>query len=686
MDAFAEPLTCRFNDFLLDRQSRALYRENIGGERTVVPIGSRAFEILCLLIDRHGEFVPRREIMAAIWPNAVVEESNLTVQMSALRRVLDNGRAQRSCIQTVPGRGYCFAVPVSRSQQSYGDPALAAPRLSIAVLPFQNLSGNSADDCVADAITDDLTTELTFISVVSATPREAAHVYRGQTLDVRGIGEELRVRYVLKGSVRRFESAVLRINVQLISSETAAVLWSDRFDQTVEEPALGQEQIVRRIRDELSANLIEIENARSLRERPTDPDAFDLVLRVCSIRLQPPSVLRNEQAVALLERVLLQDPSSVFAMTFIAYYLSDAAGRDGWSDFEKMQRAECLLAHARALAPESPLVLNTYVLWLRTLGRCDEVMDICQQAIQTYKNRIRIWLGLYHELAMCKTWMGQAEEGIALEMEANRLNPRSAWRYVRYRHIGWYSLLLGRDQDAIENLERSLTIKPEEDGSAHWQYRRLAAAYARAGNAAAAKQYLANAERLWPYDTVRSRAPELLTSTVYVQQFKRFQDALRLAGLRDHADENADFGVPVDVTLRGDLAGFTPVGTPGAITVRTPELAELLARVRPIVIDTMTYTWGLSIPGAIGLKYAGLGGSLTDQAQDRLHSKMRELTEGNSDAPIVAVGWNSERFDGRNLALRLAALGYRQIYWYRGGREAWEVAGQPEATLDVQQW
>jgi adenylate cyclase len=94
----------------------------------------------------------------------------------------------------------------------------------------------------------------------------------------------------------------------------------------------------------------------------------------------------------------------------------------------------------------------------------------------------------------------------------------------------------------------------------------------------------------------------------------------------------------------------------------------------------------VSIPGAVGLKYAGLGGSLTDQAQDRLSSKMDELTKGNPDAPIVAAGWNSERFDGRNFALRLAALGYTQIYWYRGGREAWEVNGLPEINLDVQQW
>jgi len=150
--------------------------------------------------------------------------------------------------------------------------------------------------------------------------------------------------------------------------------------------------------------------------------------------------------------------------------------------------------------------------------------------------------------------------------------------------------LLGRDQDAIEYLEQSFAINPEDDGTLHWNYRRVAAAYARTGNLERAQQYLVRANQLWPFDTVRSRAPELLTSPVYVEQYRRFQDALRLAGLRDHAAEDADFGVPADVALRGELFGYTPMEVPGVTTIRTPELAHLLERIRPTVIDTMTYT------------------------------------------------------------------------------------------------
>ena len=685
MDALTDHRTCRFDDFLLDRESRALYRLSTNGERTVVPLGSRAFEILTLLIDRRGEFVSRREIMDVVWPNAVVEESNLTVQMAALRRVLDAGRTRESCIQTVPGRGYRFALPVTRQQQAPADLTLAPRRLSIVVLPFDNLSGDARDDCLAEAITDDLTSDLSLIPDVSVTAREAANPYHGQLQDVRTIGEELRVRYVLRGNVRQF-GATLRVNIRLISAETGTLLWSDRFDEKIGEPGAGQDQIVRRMKDELGIRLIDIESARSRSERPTDPDSFDLVLRARSLRNQPPSLTRDREVMALLERALALDPSSVYALTYIAYYLSNATGYAGWQDFAKMQRAEHLLAQARALAPESPLVLNTYVLWLRTVGRCAEAIEVCQRAIRMHQNRIRGWMGLYHELGRCKTWLGQAEEGIALEEEADALNPHSPWRYVRYRHIGWYSLLLGRDLDAIKYLERSSAINPDDDGATHYQYRRLAAAHARTGNVAAARQYLSSAERLWPYDTVRSRAPELLTSPVYVEQYRRFQDALRLTDLRDHADDDADFGVPADGALHGELAGPTPTDAPGAKTLRTADFVRLLEEAQPIVIDTMTYFWGQSIPAAVGLKYSGLGGNFTDAAQDRMGRKLRELTAGDSNRPIVAVGWNSERFDGSNLALRLVALGYSQVYWYRGGREAWEVNGLPETSLDVQDW
>jgi tetratricopeptide (TPR) repeat protein len=274
---------------------------------------------------------------------------------------------------------------------------------------------------------------------------------------------------------------------------------------------------------------------------------------------------------------------------------------------------------------------------------------------------------------------------LALQALADQLNPRSVFKFSRYHHMGFAALMLGRDQDAIAYFQRSLALNPENSGN-RWTHRMLAAAYARNGQMDAAKRSLSEGDRLWPYYTVRGVYPEELSSPVYVQQIRDYQARLRLAGARDHADEDADFGVPADGLLHDEVAGRTPMDAPGARTIRTAELVRLLTDQAPLVIETVSNSWGRSITGAIGLRFSGLGGSFTDEAQDRLRRKMAELTRGDPSVPVVAVGWNAERFDGRNLALRLVALGHLNVYWYRGGREAWEVAGLPETELSVQNW
>ena len=154
----------------------------------------------------------------------------------------------------------------------------APPRLSIVVLPFENLSGDPKDDYLAEGITEDVTTDLSRISGMFIIARESASIYRGKVVDLRRVGEELGVRYVLEGSMRKLDD-VLRVNAQLIATETGAQLWADRFDQQPKDLRAGQEEMIRRIGQTLDVALTDIESARSKRERPTNPDAFDLILR-----------------------------------------------------------------------------------------------------------------------------------------------------------------------------------------------------------------------------------------------------------------------------------------------------------------------------------------------------------------------------------------------------------------------
>jgi tetratricopeptide (TPR) repeat protein len=288
---------------------------------------------------------------------------------------------------------------------------------------------------------------------------------------------------------------------------------------------------------------------------------------------------------------------------------------------------------------------------------------------------------------MLLNFLGRAEEALPMTETAIRLDPQSPFSRFYYENMGWALLMLGRDEESIVWAQRALAASPNNYPGVLAQYHvRIAAAQARLGHIAEAHREIAEANRLWPYDTVRGHWPDDPSIRVSAEQIERFQAALRLAGHRDHAEEDADFGVTSDDTLHANLAGLTPTTAPGAATIRTPELERLLAERRPIVIDLLGYFWGRSLPGAVGLKNAGWGGSGSDTMQDRLRKKMQALTNGDLATPIVAVGFNSERFDGRNLALRLVALGYSQVYWYRGGREAWEVAGLPEAEVDMQDW
>jgi adenylate cyclase len=731
MDAPVAGETLAFEGWRFTLPAAVLLREDATGAWKPVTLGARGRDILVFLLEHPGALVSKDAIKNSAWPNVAVAANNLTVQIATLRRVLDEGRVGDSCIQTIPGRGYRFVLRVTRldampsdlmlpptadpialrtvsaQQRSFwhwlaaGSCGIAMtvllaaaawhggwftgrpppPRLSVVVLPFENETGDARDNSLAIGITDDLTTDLSHVPDTFVIASETASTYEARPRDARKIGEALGVRYVLGGSVRRIETT-LRVNVRLTSAETGKQLWSDRFDEPIADLAAGQEQIVTRVRSELGIDLVEIEKARSLRERPTNPDAFDLILRARSLRYRPPSLERNDEARVLLERALVLDPSSVDAMVGVAFSLIDRSPISSWDTVADMQRAGNLLMQARAIAPDSEALLNVMAQWLRKLGRFREAMAVAEELVRRFPNNE----AGYFDLALSKIYAGFPEEAIPLEEKAIRLNPRSAYLFNRYRYLGFASLMLGRDSDAISFLEQSLAMNPDDNGYRQWTYRFLAAAYARAGHIAEAKHAVAEGDRLWPYDTVRIHFPDDPSSTAYAEQVRRFQDGLRLAGERDHADEDADFGVPADANLHSEFAGLTPTHAPGTTTIHTIDLARFLAEGRPVIVDTVSYSWGRSIPGAVGLEFGGLGGSFMDAAQTRLRSKMQQLTAGDLSKPVVAVGWNSERFDGRNLALRLVALGYTNVYWYRGGREAWEVAGLPETELVVQEW
>ena len=236
MKALGQDGVFEFEGFLLDRQSRVLFRRNESGAFVPIVVGSRALEVLGVLLGRAGNLVSRDEFMTAVWPATAVEDTNLNMQIASLRRVLDEERNEGSCIQTIPGHGYRFAVPVTRvaADATALRPSGSLPLPSLAVMPFQNMSGDPEQEYFADGVVEEIITALSRITWLFVIARNSSFTYKGQAVDVRQVGRELGVLYVPEGAVRKAGGRV-RISAQLIDATTGAHLWADRFDGLLED-------------------------------------------------------------------------------------------------------------------------------------------------------------------------------------------------------------------------------------------------------------------------------------------------------------------------------------------------------------------------------------------------------------------------------------------------------------------
>jgi adenylate cyclase len=538
MEALASSEVFLFEDFRLDRRGGGLFRRDDDGAFAAVPIGSRGLDILGVLIERAGEVVSKDEIIAAVWPGTVVEDSNLTVQISALRRALEHGPAGR-CIRTVPGRGYRFAAPVTpaaawapsvasamRAEAIADRPApsvpVAAPRLSIVVLPFTNLSNDPDQQYFADGMTDDLTTDLSRITHMFVIARNTAFTYRNKQFAAKQIGRELGVRYVLEGSVQRLGSQV-RINAWLIEAETDAHLWAERFDGDTSDLFALQNEITTRIAVALNQELIAAEAAR----RTERPDVLEYILRARAAYAKPISRERNAEGIRLLELALALDPDSAEAQSIMVRAL---AGRvlNGLSDSPAadLERAKGLSEQALAASLRSPLAHIAKAHLLRAQRRYAEAIPEYETALAYNRN----YVYAFFALGQCKLHTGSIEETIPLVERAIRLSPRNPELGVWYQQIGNAHLLQSHTDEALIWLEKARNHTP-----AHPTIRGdLASAYALNGQTERATAELAEARTLSPDDRYSSiaRLKEVRNFEVLTAQIRALSEATYYAGLR----------------------------------------------------------------------------------------------------------------------------------------------------------
>jgi adenylate cyclase len=539
MDTLASSEVFLFEDFRLDGRGGDLFQRAADGAFTAVAISSRGLAILRVLIERAGEVVSKDEIISAVWPGTVVEDSNLTVQVSALRRALQHGRPNGRCIQTVPGRGYRFAAPVTpaaswaspiasaRGANAIADlPApsvpVATPRLSIVVLPFTNLSNDPDQQYFADGMTDDLTTDLSRITHMFVIARNTAFIYRNKPIAAKQIGRELGVRYVLEGSIQRLGSRV-RINAQLIEAESDAHLWAERFDGDTSDLFALQNEITTRIAVALNQELIAVEAAR----RTDRPDVLEYILRARAAYAKPISRERNVEGIRLLELALALDPHSVEAQSMLAGAL---AGRvlNGLSDARAadLERAKRLSEQALAASFRSPLAHIAKAHLLRAQRRYSEAIPEYETALAYNRN----YVYAYFALGKCKLYTRSIEETIPLVERAIRLSPRDPELGVWYKQIGHVHLLQSHTDEAVIWLQKARNHTAE-----HPTIRGdLASAYALNGETERAAAQLAKARGLSPDDRYSSiaRLKEIRNFEMLTPQIRALSEATYYAGLR----------------------------------------------------------------------------------------------------------------------------------------------------------
>lgn len=258
----------RFADFVLDRRKRVLLRG-----RDIVPLGARAFDLLEFLHIHRDRVVPRDEIMKAVWPDTVVGDNNLNVQVGNLRRLLG-----ASAIVTVPGRGLHFAL-----EGLPPGPELALPdRPSVVVLPFETLGGDPDFDWLADGFVADITTELSRFRDLFVVARNSAFVYRQTPRDLRAVARELGVRYVVEGSVRARADRV-RVTAQLIDAANGGHVWAENFDSDMADHFETQARVARAIVTCLSPQIDRAEADRIRVLAPEDLTAHGLAQRAWAV-------------------------------------------------------------------------------------------------------------------------------------------------------------------------------------------------------------------------------------------------------------------------------------------------------------------------------------------------------------------------------------------------------------------
>jgi adenylate cyclase len=365
-----------------------------------------------------------------------------------------------------------------------------APRLSIVVLPFANLSTDPDYEYVADAITDDLTTDLSRISDSFVIARTTAFTYKGKAIDVRQVARELAVRYVLEGSVRR-QADQVHVNVQLLDGQSGAHVWADRLDIGRRDIVEGEEQITTGLASRLQLEIVHAAARTMDQETGANPEAQDLVLRARALSMRPFSRVHREENLRAWEQALTANPRSTTAQIGVASILVANVG-DGFSNSVEsdLARSEQLLLEVIQREPNRSWA-HQVMGWLRRFqNRPAEAMAEYRTAIVLDPNNV----GAVREIGQLLRSTGEPAEAIPYLERSLRLDPRNLGAFAAPNNLGWCHFMLGHLDEAKDFFVKARAANPQ----AWFVHLGLAAVLGQQGDIAAAKLALAESLKLNP--------------------------------------------------------------------------------------------------------------------------------------------------------------------------------------------
>ena len=484
-----------------------------------VALGRRAILVLRALIEQPGALVSKEALIEAAWPGQAVEESNLTVQIAVLRRAFGTASGGDGWIETMPRRGYRFVGPVVAAEAA----SLALPdKPSLVILPFQNMSGDPEQEYFADGMVEEITIAISRLPWLFVIARNSAFTYKGKPVDVKQVAQELGVRYVLEGSVRKAANQV-RITGQLIDTATGAHIWADRFDGALDDIFDLQDQVASNVAGAIEPKLRQSEIERASRKPAASLSAYDLYLRALaqSYRYTEEGLA---EAVALARQALAIDPSYLpaAAMVSVCRWMQRV---QGWGALSADDVGEaCRLARQvlEAERDDAETIWQAAMTLFRLAGETAMAAAALDRALALNPNAAHAWMARGNIHAS----RNQPEAAIEAIERARRLSPFDPYTFFYAFTTAIAHFAARRFEQAAEWADRALHDQPRLASA----MRLKVAALAHLGHLDEARAELSRLLAIDPKVTIggyRAYAAQFLAPEVLELQVT----GLRLAGL-----------------------------------------------------------------------------------------------------------------------------------------------------------